>query len=53
MGYVVNWENLTQECIFVAKQGLMKNKKLKAKKEKMRNEKWVCRPNKALHLKGI
>ena len=48
MGYIVNWENLTQECIFVAKQGLMKNKKLKTKKEKMRNEKWVCRPNKAL-----
>ena len=38
---------------WVAKQGLMKNKGLKTKKEKMRNEKWVCRPNMALHLKEI
>ena len=30
-----------------------RNKELKTKKEKIRNEKWVCRPNMALHLKEI
>ena len=54
MGYIAIIEKLKANNAFLwPKQGLMNNKKLKTKKEKMRNEKWVCRPNKALHLKGI
>ena len=35
MGYKAFWEKLkSKECIFVAKQGLIRNKWLKIKKEK-------------------
>ena len=49
MGYIAIKEKLKSKNAF-----LWPNKALcRPKSEKMRNEKWVCRPNKALHLKGI
>ena len=54
MGYIVNWEKLkAKNALFWPNKALCRISDLRPKREKMRDEKWVCKPNKALHLKGI
>ena len=54
MGYKAFWEKLKlKECIFVAKQGLMRISDLRPKRRKMRNENKCGRPNMALHLNEV
>ena len=54
MGYIAIKEKLKSKNAFLwPNKALCRISDLRPKREKMRNEKWVCRPNKALHLKGI